>query len=109
LARWDPCDFGSSLSLSRAGPTDACTLVTAATYRLPGPLAITVAQVDEMSGRYADDFNAAFRPPQETAAAFERVRGAYGKAGASTVYLQVLDLADLDHLDLLASQVLPQV
>src|ERR1700690_668152 len=26
------------------------TLVTAATFRLPGPLAITVAQVDEMSG-----------------------------------------------------------
>jgi F420-dependent oxidoreductase-like protein len=238
------------------------TLVTAATFRLPGPLAITVAQVDEMSGgrvefglgagwydgehraygipfpplkerfdrfeeqlaiitglwstpagqtfsydgahysltdspalpkpvqrpkvpviiggggprrtpalaaRYADDFNAAFRPVEETAAAFERVRGActeagrdpasmtfsaanlvccgkdeaelarraaaigrdlkelrstglvgtpaeivdkigaYGEAGATTVYLQILDLADLDHLDLLASQVLPQV
>src|SRR4028119_2387933 len=26
------------------------TLVTAGTFRLPGPLAITVAQVDEMSG-----------------------------------------------------------
>src|SRR5208282_1980195 len=26
------------------------TLVTAATFRLPGPLAITIAQVDEMSG-----------------------------------------------------------
>jgi F420-dependent oxidoreductase-like protein len=238
------------------------TLVTAATFRLPGPLAITVAQVDEMSGgrvefglgagwydaehraygipfpplkerfdrfeeqlaiitglwstpagqtfsydgahysltgspalpkpvqrpkvpviiggggprrtpalaaRYADDFNAAFRPVEETAAAFERVRGAcaeagrdpasmtfsaahvtvcgsgeaelarradaigrdlkelrstglvgtpaeivdkigaYGEAGATTIYLQILDLADLDHLDLLASQVLPQV
>ena len=238
------------------------TLVTAATFRLPGPLAITVAQVDEMSGgrvefglgagwydgehraygipfpplrerfdrfeeqlaiitglwstpagqtfsydgayysltnspalpkpvqrpkipviiggggprrtpalaaRYADDFNAAFRPVEDTAAAFERVRGAcseagrdpasmtfsaaqlvccgkdeaelarraaaigrdlkelrstslvgtpaeivdkigaYGEAGATTVYLQILDLADLDHLDLLASEVLPQV
>jgi F420-dependent oxidoreductase-like protein len=238
------------------------TLVTAATFRLPGPLAITVAQVDEMSGgrvefglgagwydgehraygipfpplkerfdrfeeqlaiitglwstpagqtfsydgahysladspalpkpvqrpkvpviiggggprrtpalagRYADDFNAAFQPVEATAAAFERVRGAcaeanrdpasmtfsaahlvccgkdeaelarraaaigrdlkdlrstglvgtpaeivdkigaYGAAGASTIYLQILDLADLDHLDLLASQVLPQV
>jgi F420-dependent oxidoreductase-like protein len=238
------------------------TLVTAATFRLPGPLAITVAQVDEMSGgrvefglgagwydgehraygipfpplkerfdrfeeqlaiitglwstpvgqtfsydgahysltdspalprpvqrpkipviiggggarrtpalaaRYADEFNAAFRPAEDTAAAFERVRGAcvdegrdpasmafsaahlvccgkdeaelarraaaigrdlkelrstslvgtpseivdkigaYAEAGAATIYLQVLDLADLDHLDLLASQVLPQV
>ena len=238
------------------------TLVTAATFRLPGPLAITVAQVDEMSGgrvefglgtgwydgehraygipfpplkerfdrfeeqlaiitglwstpvgqtfsydggyysltdspalpkpvqrpkipviiggggarrtpalaaRYADEFNAAFRPASDAAAAFERVRGAcaaegrdpasmifstaqvvccgkdeaelarraaaigrelsdlrenglagspaeivdkigaYAEAGATTAYLQVLDLADLDHLDLLASQVLPQV
>jgi F420-dependent oxidoreductase-like protein len=238
------------------------TLVTAATFRLPGPLAITVAQVDEMSGgrvefglgtgwydgehraygipfpplkerfdrfeeqleiitglwstpvgqtfsydgayysltdspalpkpaqrpkvpviiggggtrrtpalaaRYADEFNAAFRSVEDTAAAFERVRGAcaeagrdpasmtlsaahvtvcgsgeaelarraaaigrdlkelrstglvgtpseivdkigaYAEAGATTVYLQILDLADLDHLDLLASKVLPEV
>jgi F420-dependent oxidoreductase-like protein len=238
------------------------TLVTAATFRLPGPLAITVAQVDEMSGgrvefglgtgwydgehraygipfpplkerfdrleeqlaiitglwstpvgqtfsydggyysltdspalpkpvqrpkvpviiggggarrtpalaaRYADEFNAAFRPAPDAAAAFERVRGAcaadgrdpasmifstaqvvccgkdeaelarraaaigrelsdlrenglagspaeivdklgaFAEAGATTAYLQILDLADLDQLDLLASQVLPQV
>jgi F420-dependent oxidoreductase-like protein len=238
------------------------TLVTAATFRLPGPLAITVAQVDEMSNgrvefglgtgwydgehkaygipfpplkerfdrleeqlaiitglwsipvgqtfsydgayyqltdspalpkavqrpkvpviiggggprrtpalaaRYADEFNAAFRPVDDTAAAFDRVReacaadgrdpasmtfsvahltccgkdeaelarraaeigrdleelrpdglvgspseivdrlGAYAEAGATTAYLQILDLADLDQLELLASQVLPQV
>ena len=238
------------------------TLVTAATFRLPGPLAITVAQVDEMSGgrvefglgagwydgehraygipfpplkerfdrfeeqlaiitglwstpvgqtfsydgayysltdspalpkpvqrpkipviiggggarrtpalaaRYADEFNAAFVPASDVAAAFGRVRdacaaegrdpasmvlstaqvvccgkdeaelarraaaigrdlsdlrenglagspseivdklGAFADAGATTAYLQVLDLADLDHLDLLASEVLPQV
>jgi alkanesulfonate monooxygenase SsuD/methylene tetrahydromethanopterin reductase-like flavin-dependent oxidoreductase (luciferase family) len=35
--------------------------------------------------------------------------GAFAEAGATTAYLQVLDLADLDHLDLLASEVLPQV
>ena len=238
------------------------TLVTAATFRLPGPLAITVAQVDEMSGgrvefglgtgwydgehraygipfpplkerfdrfeeqlaiitglwstpvgqtfsydgayysltnspalpkpvqrpkvpviiggggerrtpalaaRYADEFNAAFRPAPDAAAAFERVRGAcaadgrdpasiifstaqvvccgkdeaelarraaaigrdlsdlrsnglagspseivdklgaFADAGATTAYLQVLDLADLDQLELLGSEVLPQV
>ena len=238
------------------------TLVTAATFRLPGPLAITVAQVDEMSGgrvefglgagwydgehraygipfpplkerfdrfeeqlaiitglwstpvgqtfsydggyysltdspalpkpvqrpkipviiggggarrtpalaaRYADEFNAAFRPAPDVAVAVDRVReacaaegrdpasmifstaqvvccgkdeaeiagraaaigrelsdlrenglagspaeivdklGAFADAGATTAYLQVLDLADLDHLDLLASEVLPQV
>jgi F420-dependent oxidoreductase-like protein len=238
------------------------TLVTAATFRLPGPLAITVAQVDEMSGgrvefglgagwfdaehaaygipfpalrerfdrleeqlavitglwstpagqtfsydgtyyqltdspalpkpaqrpkvpviiggggprrtpalaaKYADEFNAAFKPPADAEAAFGRVRdacaeagrdpasiafsaaqvvccgkdeaelarraasigrelpelrknglagspaevvdkiGAFAAAGTSTFYLQILDLADLDQLELLASQVLPHV
>ena len=238
------------------------TLVTCATFRLPGPLAITVAQVDEMSGgriefglgagwfeaehtaygipfpplrerfdrfeeqlaiitglwatpegrtfsfhgayyqvtdspalpkpaqrprppviiggggrrrtpalaaRYADEFNANFVPPAQAAGQYERVRaacraagrvpssmiftvahtvccgkddaelrrraaaigrdlsdlrgngiagspseivdkiGQYGEAGASTVYLQVLDLDDLGQLELLAAEVLPQV
>jgi len=238
------------------------TLVTCATFRLPGPLAITVAQVDEMSGgrvelglgagwfdaehaaygvpfpplaerfdrleeqlaiitglwstphgstftfdgkhykvtdspalpkpaqrprppviiggagprrtpalaaRYADEFNAAFQPPAESQAMYGRIReacaqagrpasdvafsaaqvvccgrdaaelarraaaigrdvselranglagtpseivdkiGAFASAGASTLYLQVLDLSDLGHLELLASEVLPQV
>ena len=35
--------------------------------------------------------------------------GALGSAGASTLYLQVLDLCDMDHLELLASEVMPQV
>jgi len=35
--------------------------------------------------------------------------GQYGAVGAAAVYLQVLDLGDLDHLELLADQVLPQV
>jgi F420-dependent oxidoreductase-like protein len=237
------------------------TLVTAATFRLPGPLAIAVAQVDEMSGgrvefglgtgwfdaehraygipfpplkerfdrfeeqlaiitglwstpagqtfsydggyysltdspalpkpaqakipviiggsgasrtpaltaRYADEFNANFSSVDKTADLFGRVRsacteagrdpaslrlsvanvtvcgateaelakradaigrdvdelrgnglagspaeivdrlGAYAEAGATTAYLQILDLSDLDQLELLASQVLPQV
>ncbi len=35
--------------------------------------------------------------------------GRYGDAGAQRVYLQVLDLSDLDHLALIADQVLPEV
>jgi F420-dependent oxidoreductase-like protein len=35
--------------------------------------------------------------------------GRFGDAGASRVYLQTLDLRDLDHLELVASEVLPQV
>ena len=238
------------------------TLVTCATFRLPGPLAVTVAQVDEMSGgrvefglgagwfesehnaygvpfpplrerfdrfaeqlaiitglwetpdgekfsydgtyyqltdspalpkpaqrprppviiggggprrtpalaaRYADEFNGAFVSAQSSAALFGRVReacqaagrdpstmrfsaaqivccgkdeqelrrraaaigrelpelrqnglvgtpsevvdkiGAFGDAGATTMYLQVLDLDDLAHLELIAAEVAPQM
>jgi F420-dependent oxidoreductase-like protein len=35
--------------------------------------------------------------------------GEFGKLGADTAYLQVLDLHDLDHLELIAADVLPQV
>jgi alkanesulfonate monooxygenase len=35
--------------------------------------------------------------------------GRYGEAGASRIYLQVLDLGDLDHLALVAEQVMPQL
>ena len=35
--------------------------------------------------------------------------GRYAEVGSSRVYLQVLDLSDLDHLDLVASEVVPQV
>ncbi|NYJ07601.1 LLM class F420-dependent oxidoreductase [Petropleomorpha daqingensis] len=37
------------------------------------------------------------------------VLGRYAEAGATRVYLQVLDLADLDHLDLIAAEVAPQL
>ena len=37
------------------------------------------------------------------------VLGRYAEAGAQRVYLQVLDLADLDHLDLVAAEVVPQL
>jgi alkanesulfonate monooxygenase SsuD/methylene tetrahydromethanopterin reductase-like flavin-dependent oxidoreductase (luciferase family) len=35
--------------------------------------------------------------------------GRYAEAGVQRLYLQVLDLADLDHLDLVAEQVAPHV
>jgi F420-dependent oxidoreductase-like protein len=44
-------------------------------------------------------------PPQ---AAVEHIQ-AYAVAGADTVYLNTVDLADLDHLDLIADQVLPHL
>jgi F420-dependent oxidoreductase-like protein len=122
-----------------------------------------------LAARYADEFNLGFQPMSETEASFGRVRdacaeagrdpasmrfsvahtvvcgkddaevarrasaigwsaqdvrtrgitgtpaqvvdtiGEFGRAGASTIYLQVLDLSDLDHLELVAADVLPQV
>jgi F420-dependent oxidoreductase-like protein len=35
--------------------------------------------------------------------------GAFGELGAARAYLQVLDLGDLDHVELVASEVLPQL
>ena len=35
--------------------------------------------------------------------------GQFADAGASRAYLQVLDLHDLDHLELIAAEVMPQV
>lgn len=35
--------------------------------------------------------------------------GRYGEVGASRIYLQVLDLADLDHVELVAAEVVPQL
>jgi alkanesulfonate monooxygenase SsuD/methylene tetrahydromethanopterin reductase-like flavin-dependent oxidoreductase (luciferase family) len=40
--------------------------------------------------------------------ALDRLR-AYAEAGVERVYLQVLDLADLDHLRLVAAEIMPQV
>jgi alkanesulfonate monooxygenase SsuD/methylene tetrahydromethanopterin reductase-like flavin-dependent oxidoreductase (luciferase family) len=35
--------------------------------------------------------------------------GRYAEVGAQRVYLQVLDLSDLDHLALVADKVMPQI
>ena len=35
--------------------------------------------------------------------------GEYAELGSQRIYLQTLDLADLDHLELVASRVMPQL
>jgi F420-dependent oxidoreductase-like protein len=122
-----------------------------------------------LAARFADEYNAAFVTPEETSAAYGRVReacvaagrdpaalvysaaqtvccgrtgaevarraaaigeevaeleasglagspaqivdklGRLASVGASRIYLQVLDLHDLDHLELIAAEVMPQV
>ena len=47
--------------------------------------------------------NGAAGTPDEVAATIRR----WHEAGAERIYLQVLDLDDLDHLDLIAEQVAP--
>jgi alkanesulfonate monooxygenase SsuD/methylene tetrahydromethanopterin reductase-like flavin-dependent oxidoreductase (luciferase family) len=47
--------------------------------------------------------NGAAGTPEEVAATIRR----WADAGAERIYLQVLDLADLDHLDLIAAEVAP--
>jgi F420-dependent oxidoreductase-like protein len=123
----------------------------------------------QLAARYADEFNVAFASVEDTGAAFGRVReacqaagrdpgslvysaaqtvccgrdeaelarraraagydlaflraealggtpgeivdriGTFAELGATRMYLQVLDLHDLDHLELIASEVLPQI
>jgi F420-dependent oxidoreductase-like protein len=58
-------------------------------------------------GREADELRA--HGVAGTPAEAVDVLGRYAEAGAQRVYLQVLDLADLDHLDLIAAEVVPQL
>src|SRR5438094_610903 len=109
------------------------TLVTPVTFRLPGPLAIQVAQVDAMSGGRAPATltlspaltvccgadgaeverraKAIGRPADRidlagTPAQVVDTLGRFAAAGAERAYLQVLDLDDLDHVRLIGDEVL---
>ncbi len=58
-------------------------------------------------GRQPDELrtNGVAGTPDEVVARLQ----SYAEIGAETVYLQVLDLNDLEHLDLLAAEVMPRV
>ncbi|MET9336305.1 LLM class F420-dependent oxidoreductase [Nonomuraea sp. NPDC003804] len=133
----------------------------------PGPPIIIggigAKRTPRMAARFADEYNVPFHSVEETRAAFERVRllaerpmtysaaqtvcvgadeaeverraaaigntparlrqeglagtpaevldkiGRFAEAGAERIYLQVLDLSDLEHLELIAAEVLPHV
>jgi F420-dependent oxidoreductase-like protein len=66
-----------------------------------------VARRARVIGRDVDDLrrNALAGTPGEV---LERIR-AFGELGATRVYLQTLDLNDLDHLELVASAILPEL
>ncbi|MEV4836272.1 LLM class F420-dependent oxidoreductase [Nonomuraea sp. NPDC049486] len=136
----------------------------------PGPPIIVggfgAKRTPRLAATYADEYNVPFHTVEETATAFERVRraaqetgrdvlmsaaqtvcvgrdqaelerraaavgtpldelregglagtpaevlekiGAFGSLGAERIYLQVMDLGDLEHLELIAAEVLPHV
>jgi len=68
---------------------------------------VEVARRARSIGREVDELreNGVAGTPAECVEAL----GRFGAAGSQRTYLQVLDLADLDHLELVASEVMPQV
>ena len=103
-----------------------------------------VHKTPHLAARFADEFNVPFSPVAEVTQMYDRGRtddelcgrapaigrsiedltengvagspaqcvdklGTYAEAGVQRVYLQVLDLSDLDHLDLVAERVVPQL
>jgi F420-dependent oxidoreductase-like protein len=92
----------------------------AATGRAPASMTYSAAQVlcvgsddaeiarrAQAIGREVDDLreNGLAGTPAEV---IEKL-GRFAEAGAQRLYLQVLDLADLDHLDLVAAEIMPAV
>jgi F420-dependent oxidoreductase-like protein len=118
--------YADEFNVAFAPPSDAATFVgrvreaCSAAGRDPGSMTFSTAQVvccgkdpAELSrraaaiGREASDLreNGIAGSPAEIV---DKI-GVFAETGISTVYLQVLDLSDLGHLELLAADVLPQV
>jgi F420-dependent oxidoreductase-like protein len=144
--------------------TDSPALAKPAQERLPVIIGgFGAKRTPRLAAAYADEFNVPFHSLDDTVTAFDRVRavatrelvysaaqvvcvgaddaevarraeaigrdpakvrgegfagtpaevvdklGGFAEAGATRAYLQVLDLTDLDHLELIAGEVLPQV
>jgi F420-dependent oxidoreductase-like protein len=107
-----PADTEAQFARARAACTEA--------GRDPGTLRLSAAQVvccgaDDAEverragniGRKADELrtNGAAGTPDEVVARLQEFAG----IGAETIYLQVLDMQDLDHIALLSEEVLPRV
>jgi F420-dependent oxidoreductase-like protein len=72
-----------------------------------GRTEVEIARRAAAIGREVDELreNGACGTPDEVVAKLDT----YRQAGAERIYLQVLDVSDLDHLDLIASDVMPHV
>jgi|SRR5579875_1086695 len=90
-----------------AGRDPSSMILSAAQTVCCGKDDAEVARRAEAIGKTAEDArdNILGGTPAQVA---EKI-GRFAEAGAERLYLQVLDLSDLDHLDLIASEVMPQV
>ena len=100
--------FARVRAACEAGQRDPSTLgLSAAQVVCCGADEAEVVRRAASIGRAADELraNGAAGTPDEVVARLH----AYGELGADTVYLQVLDLDDLDHIRLLGAEVLPHL
>jgi alkanesulfonate monooxygenase SsuD/methylene tetrahydromethanopterin reductase-like flavin-dependent oxidoreductase (luciferase family) len=98
---------GVRVACQEAGRDPASMVYSSALVVCVGKDDAEVERRAAVIGRDADDLraNGVAGTPEEAVDTLER----YAEAGAERVYLQVLDLADLDHLDLIAGEVAPKL
>jgi F420-dependent oxidoreductase-like protein len=102
-----PLLAGVRAACEAAGRDPASMVFSSAVTVAVGKDDAEVARRAEAIGRTPGQWGAA--DVGGTPAQVVDVLGRYAEAGATRVYLQVLDLADLDHLDLIAAEVAPQL
>jgi F420-dependent oxidoreductase-like protein len=98
---------GVRAACEEAGRDPAAMVYSSALVLCVGKDEAELARRAAAIGRGADDLRA--HGVAGTPAEAVDILGRYAEAGAQRVYLQVLDLADLDHLDLVAGEVAPQL
>jgi F420-dependent oxidoreductase-like protein len=100
--------FGSVRAACQEAGRDPSSLVySSALVLCVGKDEAEIARRAAAIGREVDELRA--HGVAGTPAEAVDILGRYAEAGAQRFYLQVLDLADLDHLDLVASEVAPQL
>ncbi|AVT37517.1 LLM class F420-dependent oxidoreductase [Plantactinospora sp. BB1] len=95
----------------RSGRTEsgrAPLVLSAALAVLCGRSDAEVRRRAEAIGRDPDEMRTSYGVAGTPEQVVEQIR-AYAEHGASRIFLQVLDIADLDHLDLIAAEVAPRL
>ena len=101
------CSPASATACEEAGRDPSSLVYSSALVLCVGKDEAEVARRAAAIGRDVDELRA--HGVAGTPAEAVDTLGRYAEAGAQRVYLQVLDLADLDHLDLVAAEVAPQL